>query len=153
MQMDFEFEGLDDLIKRCEEVCELTTINKTTKKALNECGELAYHTVQPLVRRAEDHSKSGAQHKGWGYRQVPSGHAADNIPLPILRKKKDFIYVVIGWERTDNSPFFYEKFEEWGTSQRPPYHAFGCTSAKLRPQFEKIIMEHFEELLKKAIEG
>lgn len=147
MDIEFEFEGLDDLIKRCEEVCELTTIDKTTKEALNECGELAYTTVKPLVRESGDNSKSGRK----GSR--PPGHAADNIPLPKLRKKKESIFVVVGWEKTDNSPFFYEKFEEWGTTQRPPYHAFGSASAKLKTSFEKIIMEHFEKLLKKTIEG
>ena len=40
---------------------------------------------------------------------------ADNIPL-ILVRENGLRTIEYGWEKSDNSDYFYAKFVEWGTS-------------------------------------
>ncbi len=145
---EIEFEGLDELIKTCERLSTENELETTDKKVLKECGDLAYKTVKTLVHRSKDNSKSGAQHKG-GIRLVPPGHAVDNIPKPKIRKRKGNLQCIVGWEKTDNSPYFYMKMEEWGTSKRPPHHSFGLVNKLLRKQYTGIAIKHYEDLVEK----
>lgn len=57
---------------------------------------------------SKDNSKSGRK----GNR--PKGHAKDNIPVSKIKviKRDEFSYIVIGWEKSDTSPYYYEKFHE-----------------------------------------
>ena len=143
MSFEMEFEGLDELIKTVESLATEVQVEDVNKKILKECGELAYQTVKPLIHESADNSKSGRH----GSR--PSGHARDNVPRPKLRRKGGRQYIVVGWEKTDNSPYFYEKFEEWGTSQRPPHHSFGLVNKMLKNKYDDIAKKEYEKLIKK----
>ncbi|RGX10553.1 hypothetical protein DWV40_06080 [Paraclostridium sordellii] len=140
------FEGLDEIIKRVESLATESQVESTNKKILKECGELAYSTVKPLIHESKDNSTSGRN----GSR--PNGHARDNVPKPKLRKKGGRTYVVVGWEKTDNSPYFYMKMEEWGTSQRPPHHSFGLVNKMLKKKYDDIAKKEYEKLIRK-LEG
>lgn len=149
--IDLDFEGLDNLIKQVEKISTDAEIKKTTKKVLKECGDLAFETVKPMVHKSKDHSKSGPQHKG-SPRLVPPGHARDNIPKPRIKSKNGNMYVVVGWEKSDNEDYFYMKFEEWGTSKRPPHTTFGKVNKMLRNEYEEIALKEFNEMLEE-VEG
>lgn len=151
MSIEMEFEGLDELIKKVESLSTEEQVEGTNKKILKQCGDLAYQTVKPLIHKSKDNSKSGPQHKG-SPRLVPPGHARDNVPKPKLKKKRGRPYVIVGWEKTDNSPYFYMKMEEWGTSQRPPHHAFGLVNEMLGKQYDRIAIKEYDKLIKK-LEG
>ncbi|MDK0737885.1 hypothetical protein P5E70_04435 [Clostridium perfringens] len=138
-----EFEGLDELIKTCESLATENQLENTDKKVLKECGDLAYETVKPLIHKSKDNSKSGRK----GSR--PNGHASDNIPKPKISKKKGKLQCIVGWEKSDNTPYFYMKMEEWGTSKRPPHHSFGVVNKLLRKQYSNIALKHYEKLVKK----
>lgn len=138
-----EFEGLDELIKTCEELGTEQDLEKTNKKILKECGDLAYKVVQPLIHKSKDNSKSGRE----GSR--PNGHAADNIPQPKFKKIKGRQYVIVGWDKSDNSKYWYMKIEEWGSSQRPPHHSFGKVNKILKKQYDNIAIKQYENLIKK----
>ena len=140
---EIEFEGLDELIKTCESLATENQLETTDKKLLKECGDLAYETVKPLIHKSKDNSKSGRQ----GSR--PNGHASDNIPKPKISKKKGKLQCIVGWEKSDNTPYFYMKMEEWGTSKRPPHHSFGVVNKLLRKQYSNIALKHYEKLVKK----
>ncbi|EGT4137901.1 hypothetical protein EQZ09_08855 [Clostridium perfringens] len=140
---EIEFEGLDELIKTCESLATENQLENTNKKVLKECGDLAYETVKPLIHKSKDNSKSGRK----GSR--PNGHALDNIPKPKISKKKGKIQCIVGWEKSDNTPYFYMKMEEWGTSKRPPHHSFGVVNKLLRKQYSNIALKHYEKLVKK----
>lgn len=148
MDIKIDFEGLDELIKICEELGTEKELEDTNKKILKECGDLAYKTVKSLIHRSKDNSKSGPQHKG-GPRLVPPGHAADNVPQPKFKKIKGRQYVIIGWDKSDNSEYWYMKIEEWGSSQRPPHHSFGKVNKILRKQYDNIAKKQYENLIKK----
>ncbi|ELQ0171365.1 HK97 gp10 family phage protein [Clostridium perfringens] len=140
---EIEFEGLDELIKTCESLATENQLENTNKKVLKECGDLAYETVKPLIHKSKDNSKSGRK----GSR--PNGHALDNIPKPKISKKKGKLQCIVGWEKSDNTPYFYMKMEEWGTSKRPPHHSFGVVNKLLRKQYSNIALKHYEKLVKK----
>lgn len=143
-----EFTGLEELIKTVEELGTEQDLEKANKKVLEKCGDLAYKVVQPLIHKSKDNSKSGPQHKG-SPRLVPPGHAANNVPKPRIKKKNGRQYVIVGWEKGDNSEFFYMKMEEWGTSKRPPHHSFGKVNKILRKQYDNIAIKEYENLIKK----
>ncbi|GAA0066587.1 MAG: hypothetical protein E6748_09320 [Clostridium perfringens] len=140
---EIEFEGLDELIKTCESSATENQLENTDKKVLKECGDLAYETVKPLIHKSKDNSKSGRK----GSR--PNGHALDNISKPKISKKKGKLQCIVGWEKSDNTPYFYMKMEEWGTSKRPPHHSFGVVNKLLRKQYSNIALKHYEKLVKK----
>lgn len=143
MYIKMEFEGLDEIIKTIEELGTEQDLENVNKKVLKECGELAYKIVEPLIHRSEDNSKSGRT----GSR--PHGHAVDNIPRPKFKKIKGKQYIIVGWDKADNSEYWYMKIEEWGSSQRPPHHAFGKVNKLLRKQYDNIAKKHYENLIKK----
>lgn len=140
---EIEFEGLDELIKTCESLATENQLENTDKKVLKECGDLAYETVKPLIHKSKDNSKSGRKSSR------PNGHALDNIPKPKISKKKGKLQCIVGWEKSDNTPYFYMKMEEWGTSKRPPHHSFGVVNKLLRKQYSNIALKHYEKLVKK----
>lgn len=146
MSIEMEFEGLDELIKIVESLASEAEVDTANKKILKECGNLAYSTVKPLIHESKDNSTSGRK----GSR--PSGHARDNVPKPKLRKKGGRTYVVVGWEKSDKSPYYYMKMEEWGTSQRPPHHSFGLVNKMLGKQYDNIATKEYENLIRK-LEG
>lgn len=45
------------------------------------------------------------------------GHLKLNIPINRIAKASDNYKITIGWEKGDNSAYFYAKFLEWGTSK------------------------------------
>lgn len=45
------------------------------------------------------------------------GHLKDNIPKNKIIKNGTNHYISVGWEKGDNSDYFYAKFPEWGTSK------------------------------------
>lgn len=141
--VDMKFEGLDELIKISESLSTSEELEEINKKILKDCSNLAYDTVKPKVHKSKDNSKSGRK----GSR--PSGHAADNIPKAKFKKKNGNLYVLIGWEKTDNSPYYYMKMEEWGTTKRPPHHSFGTVNKLLKDKYNTIATFHYESLVKK----
>ncbi|MCQ4699085.1 HK97 gp10 family phage protein [Paeniclostridium sordellii] len=143
MSIEMEFEGLDELIKTVELLASEAEVDTSNKKILKECGELAYSTVKPLIHKSKDNSKSGR--KG----RRPQGHASDNVPPPKFRTKKGEKYIVVGWEKSDNSNYYYMKMEEWGTSQRPPHHSFGLVNKMLGKQYDNIATKEYDKLIKK----
>lgn len=142
MSIEMEFEGLQELIRTAEKLSTQAGLEQTNKNFLKECGDLAYKAVKPLIHKSKDNSKSGRK----GSR--PPGHAADNVPEPRFRKKNGMLYIVVGWEKADNSPFYYMKMEEWGTSKRPPHHAFGKVNKILKKVYDNIAIKHYEKLIK-----
>lgn len=142
MEIEMEFEGLDELIKTAESLANEYELEKTNKEILKESGDLAYSTVKPLIHRSKDNSKSGRK----GSR--PNGHSGDNVPTPKFRKKGGQQYIVIGWEKSDNSSYYYMKMEEWGTSQRAPHHSFGLVNEMLINKYDEIAIKKYDKLIK-----
>lgn len=45
------------------------------------------------------------------------GHLKLNVPINKIERAGSQYHISIGWEKGDNSPYFYAKFLEWGTTK------------------------------------
>lgn len=107
-----DFDGLDAIVKDLGKMDEILK-SDVIDSALMEAIQPAYQTAQKNAPR----NKKG--HRGSG-----KGHMADNIPLKLVREN-NFRSIEYGWEKSDNSEYYYAKFVEWGTSNdKYPKHPF-----------------------------
>ncbi|WP_315112912.1 HK97-gp10 family putative phage morphogenesis protein [Clostridium intestinale] len=132
--------GLKELIKKCEQIATPKEIEKTEYKALERCGDLVDKELEKTLPVSKQVFKSGRK----GSRTFK--HSKDEIPMSI-KKVKGNLQIVIGWEKSDNSPYFYMKFIEFGTSQQPPVAPFKKAFIKQRKEWTAIFIEEYSNLL------
>lgn len=137
-----EFEGLSEIIKQAEKIASISEIEKTNKNILKKCGKVVQKESKSKARRSKNPMESGRKGSRTGQ------HMGDNIPLTGVKKKHGNLYIIVGWEKEDNSPYFYAKFEEWGTSQRPAAPFLNPSVEKHKKEFNKIAEEEYNKLLK-----
>ena len=106
MAVDMEFEGLDKLMDSLEQLAGKDTLQDCLNKCLRDIAQQVKSYASVKMARSNDVSKSGRV----GSRTFK--HAADNIPTSNIKNKNGVAQVSIGWEKVDNSPYFYEKFVE-----------------------------------------
>jgi HK97 gp10 family phage protein len=116
--MDINITGLEELESILLAMpAKVISINN---ESLLESAELIKSRAEPLAPQAKNHSKSGPQHKG-SKRDTPPEHLADSIPISKIKKPNSLrASIDVGWKLSDNSPYFYAKFVEFGTSKMPP---------------------------------
>lgn len=53
-------------------------------------------------------------------------HAKDDVLVGKVKTRNGVKSISVGWEKDDNSPHFYMKFQNWGTSKmpHPPHKGF-----------------------------
>lgn len=141
MAIIMEFEGLQDLIKACEKVASEEEINAVTKKALKKIIPIAEVESKRNYPRSDNPEKSGRAGSRTGQ------HSADNIPSKIKKQNGNYV-AIVGWDKGDTSPYFYNKFLEFGTSKMDARHMFFNTYKKQRDDYDDIFKEEFEKLLK-----
>lgn len=68
------------------------------------------------------HPKSPSSKESWR----TGTHARDEVLLGKIKAKNGVKSISVGWEKDDNSPHFYMKFQNWGTSKmpHPPHKGF-----------------------------
>lgn len=141
--MIIKFEGLDELIKEVEMIASESEIEKSNKKILKECGKKAQSTAKSKMPRSNDPMLSGRKGSRTGE------HSADNVPLSGVKKKNGYQSIIVGWEKSDNSPYFYVKFTEWGTSKIKPFAYMESTKQELEGYFSKVAQSEYESLISK----
>ncbi|WP_370773377.1 HK97-gp10 family putative phage morphogenesis protein [Clostridium sp.] len=141
--MIIKFEGLDELIKEVEMIASESEIEKSNKKILKECGKKAQSTAKSKMPRSNDPMLSGRKGSRTGQ------HSADNVPLNGVKKKNGYQSIIVGWEKSDNSPYFYVKFTEWGTSKIKPFAYMESTKQELEGYFSKVAQSEYESLISK----
>lgn len=109
-----DFEGLEELQKQFEALADDKETVAVEKKIVTRCRDYAAERMKGKVPRSGNNAKSGKK----GYR--PSGHAADNVPVSNVRMSGGSPTATAGWEKADNSEYFYIKFVEWGTYRMQP---------------------------------
>lgn len=141
--MIIKFEGLDELIKEVEKVASKYEIEKANAKILKECGKKAQSTVKTKMPRSNNPMASGRKGSRTGQ------HSADNIPLSGVKNRKGYQSIIVGWDKSDNSPYFYTKFTEWGTSKMKPLAYMERTKQELTGYFSEIAQKEYESLISK----
>ena len=149
--MDFEFVGLDDLIKKMEECGSIEEQIALDTKILNQAKSIVHSTMQSMINRSKDNSKSGREVKGGGSYRPKHGHAADNIPISSIKYEGTYVYCDIGWRLSDKSEYFYMKFINWGTFKIMPVNFVGKTRDKIEPQLEAIAKKEYQNFLNKKL--
>ena len=109
-----ELQGFEELQKSFEAMASDAEAAEVEKKIVRRCRDIAAEKMRGKVPKSRDNSKSGKK----GYR--PAGHAADIVPVSGIRSRGGSPSATVGWEKADNSQFFYVKFVEWGTSKMQP---------------------------------
>lgn len=109
--VSLDVEGMEELLQQLEELG--AAVGRAENAALRAGGTVLQEEV---IRRAP-RSPSPRQPSGrqtWRTGQ----HAADNIEMSNVRTDQDGVkHVLVGTGKGDNSPYFYLKFLEWGTSR------------------------------------
>lgn len=143
MGIEMKFENLEQLISEVEKLATPLELKETDQKILKTCGTEAHKRVKSNMHRSKNVNYSGRVGSRTGK------HASDNIPISGLKKKGDYVFIVVGWTKGDKSPYYYMKFEEWGTSQRPPHASFYPVVEKGFRGYTEIALKEYEKLLKK----
>lgn len=141
--MIIKFEGLDELIKEVESVASESIIEKANANILKECGKKAQSSAKSKMPKSNDPMKSGRVGSRTGQ------HSADNVPLSGVKNKNGYQSIVAGWEKSDNSPYFYVKFIEWGTSKIKPKAFMENTKQELNSYFSKVAQKEYENVISK----
>ena len=104
MATRLDFDGFDSIVNDLNKMSQVLD-SSMIDDALEEAIQPAYETAKKNAPR----NKKG--HIG----KYGDGHMADNIPLKLVREN-GLRTIEYGWEKSDNSDYFYAKFVEWGTS-------------------------------------
>jgi HK97 gp10 family phage protein len=141
--MIIKFEGLDELIKEVESLASEAQIEKVNAKILQQCGKKAQSTAKSKMPRSKNPMLSGRKGSRTGQ------HAADNIPLSGVKNKNGYQSIIVGWDKSDISPYFYVKFTEWGTSNMKPQAYMERTRQELESYFSYVAENEYENLISK----
>jgi HK97 gp10 family phage protein len=148
MSIEMEFDGLDKIIDSLKELSSEAEMDVINTAILKEQSEIARNIIKSKLPKSKDVSKSGRKGSRTGK------HYKDNVPISKVRKTKNgYLYMVVGIEKGDNSPYFYSKFLEWGTSKMKPRPIFAQTSETIQKNLDKKALKEYEKILKKKLEG
>lgn len=134
--------GLDELINNCKKLAGTEIIQNTNKKILKKVGKSVQNTAKRIAPKSKDPWKSGRKGSRTGQ------HMADVIPLSGVKNKNNSQYITVGWAKSDNSPYFYAKFIEWGTSEQKAQPFLFNASKQHGQELNEIAKREYTELLK-----
>ncbi len=115
MKIEMDFSSFEETMKKVEKLASEAELEEMDRKIVEKTGKVAKEAAVSNVRSraySKDPSLSGRKGSRTGQ------HAGDNIPHTRSRAG-GYYKELIGWEKTDNSPYFYMKFHEFGTSGNP----------------------------------
>jgi len=121
-----ELEGMDELISKVNKLGSKGMEIK--QKALARAGKLVKASMESKAPRS-DQSKT---------------HMADNIAVSDIKQENGVDFVQVGPTKGDNSPFFYSKFTEWGTSKISAQHWAEKSVRENKGQINNLIREELE---------
>lgn len=134
--------GLDELINNCKKLTGTEIIQNTNKKILKKVGKNVQTTAKNIAPKSKDPWKSGRKGSRTGL------HMADVIPLSGVKNKNNRQYITVGWTQSDNSPYFYAKFVEWGTSKQKAQPFLFNASKQHEDELNKTAEKEYNNLLK-----
>ena len=138
MIVNMEFQGKEQLLKNLQEARSIDVVGQCTRHIINLSKLETHRAMKRNVPRSRDHSKTG-RYLGHRFVQYSPAHAADVIPVSNTRTDTDGrSNAEVGWKLSDNSPQFYMKFVEWGTSKMPPREFINKTNKQCEGMYRRI---------------
>lgn len=147
MKVGITFNGLDDLLKACEECASEAELAHTNRKIVERSTVILKKAMKERIPQSADNSKSGRA----GIR--PGGHARDNIPVSKIKIEGVTASAEVGWNLGDTSTYFYMKFVNWGTTKMPPHEFVQSSIDAVEDEITAIARQEYEDLLKAKIGG
>ena len=143
--MDFEVQGLDELMNSLEKLAGENTLKSCLDSCLRSIAQDVKSYASTRMARSSDVSKSGRR----GSRTYQ--HSADNIPVSRITNKKGYSSVTVGWEKADNSPYFYVKFTEYGTSKMRPRPVLSICKEQFENKFVGNVRNKVEDKIESIL--
>ncbi|MDT8717606.1 HK97 gp10 family phage protein [Clostridium sp. 19966] len=143
MAVNMDLSGIDGLLEDIKKVCSEDELNKTNKSILKKCGKLVQNKAGSKAPKSKNPWNSGRKGSRSGK------HMADNIPISAVKNKNGQLYILVGWEKGDSSPYFYAKFIEygWGTSKNKPQPFLQNSLKEESTEFYNIAKQEYSKLL------
>lgn len=141
--LHIEVTGLEELIKECERLGGKVATDKVNRNILKKAGKLTQGEARSKAPRSKNPLCSGRKGSRTGK------HMADNIPLSGIKNKNGSLFIIVGWDKGDDSPFFYAKFIEYGTSKIPANPFLINALNKYKKEFSSLAEKEYEKLIEK----
>ena len=138
MSIEFEIEGLDELMNEFEKLASEEALKSCLDSCLKSIAQEVKSYASTRMARSADVTRSGRI----GSRTYQ--HSADNIPISKIKKRKGYSQVTIGWDKTDTSPYFYVKFTEYGTSKIRPRPVLSVCKTQFEDKFTADVRTEIE---------
>ena len=134
--------GLDELINNCQRLAGTEIVQNTNKKILRQVGKNVQATAKNIAPKSKNPWNSGRKGSRTGQ------HMADVIPVSGVKNKNNNQIISVGWTKSDNSPYFYAKFVEWGTSEQKANPFLFNASRQHEQELNQIAEKEYNNLLK-----
>lgn len=144
-----EFLGLQETQKEIEKLATESEIKALNKKIIKNAANTGKDIAKEKIEKkaySKNPMKSGRRGSRTGQ------HAADNVPKKASTQSGNY-GEVIGWEKSDVSPYFYMKFHEWGSSMHKPKQFMLEAAKPTYKVLKEIAEEEYEKLLKEKLGG
>lgn len=141
MNITFEAKGLTELQAQMDKLATANEVQDVNKRIFQRAVDITEPRMKSRMPRSGNNAASGRR----GYR--PPGHAADNIPKKVTKKKGS-----VGWELNgDAENWFYMKFVEWGTSKMPPRDFIDNTKAESETEYFRIAEDEYQKFINQKL--
>lgn len=134
-------EGMDGLVAKVQEMGQKAVI--VENQALKKGAAVLQKSASQKAPRSAEPREPKPPTQEWRTGE----HLADNIVVTRVKKKGDVKFVEVGPTPGDNSPFFYGKFLEYGTSKMPAQPFMGPAEAESK----RDIMETMKDTLREGL--
>lgn len=105
MAVKLDIDGFEEIYAKLKE------LGASAEGKVNVALEKAIQPIHQEVERTAPYDRKGHRSKRG------EGHLKDSVPVNKVEKNGTLHYISVGWKKGDNSPHFYAKFLEWGTSK------------------------------------
>lgn len=151
MEIEMEFQGIEELIKAFEKAASDDEIRAVNRKIVEKGEPVVKRIMSEKVPRSDDHSKSGRWEKDSKKRKVPDKRAADSVPMGKVKVKGTSASAEVGWDKGTKAEHFYVKFINWGTIYQPPREFIFATGREADSELQKIAEQEYQAFLDNTV--
>lgn len=141
LMANMEFEGMDNILSRIEEMGKAGT--SIENKALKKAGEL----INSEIINNSPTSISPRQPQGRTQMWRTGKHAKELLKVSGVKSKNGKKYVEVGLQKGDNSKAFYLKFKEFGSSKEAAQPFIGPSFESKKEEAKEVIKQEIKNAL------